>query len=129
LSIPRKRPPFRLFAVVEAASQPPAAPRLWPAQLRKDIDPAVRDRVIEAADKATRITPAPVATIHSAGVTDKESPELIQSRRAFQDADNFALLAVAYKLTGKRQYVESARAISEAWARVNQPTGQPIDET
>lgn len=124
LSIPRKRPPFHFFTIVEASS-----PKLWPAQSFKAIDPSVRERVIEAADKAVRMRPAPVETIHSAGVTDKESPELVESRRAFQDADNFALLAVAYKLTGNSQYLESARAISDAWARVNHPTGQPIDET
>jgi multidrug resistance efflux pump len=135
LSIPRKRQPFHLLSIVEAASKPDA-PRLWPAQSPlfsregiKALDASVRARVIEAADHAVRMPPSPVETIHSAGVTDKESPELVQSRRAFQDADNFALLALAYKLTGKGQYLESARAISEAWARVNQPSGQPIDET
>lgn len=136
LSIPRKRQPFRLLSIVEAASKPEAAPRLWPAQSplftregAKHVDASITRRVIEAADHAVRMSPSPVEVIHSAGVTDKESPELAQSRRAFQDADNFALLALAYKLTGSRQYLESARGISEAWARVSKPTGNPIDET
>jgi hypothetical protein len=73
--------------------------------------------------------PAPVETLHSAGVTDKSSPEFERSRRAFQDADNFALLAMAFRLTDKSEYVESARAIVQAWAGLNRPTGNPIDET
>lgn len=145
LSIPKKRDSFNLLPSVRAASRSDAArprysPRLWPAQsplLNANSQQAIKDanfepvrrRVIEAADGALRRGPAPVATIDSAGVTDKTSPEFLRSRRAFQDADNFALLALAYRLTGKSDYLASAGEIVDAWARVNQPTGQPIDET
>ena len=114
LTVPKKRDGalFRLFPSVHAASGPEQAPRLWPAQSplfsREGVRDAnfepVRRQVIEAADHALRKPAAPVETIQSAGVTDKSSPELLLSRRAFQDADNFVLLALAYKLTGKGAY-------------------------
>lgn len=112
------------------------ASRLWPASspvfgadAAKSLPLSVFERVLEAAHKAERMPPAPVRIIHSAGVTDQSSPEFAASRRAFQDADDFLFLAMAYRLTGKSGYRESALAIVNAWAEVNQPTGQPIDET
>lgn len=138
LTIPRKRDTWWLqLATVHAADY---APALWPATsplfragglstLRDPDWPAVRDRVLEAAARAERKEPAPVRTLHSAGETDQSSPEFVASRRAFQDADNFAVLALAYKLSGKTEYRNAARKIIDAWARVNQPTGNPIDET
>ncbi len=137
LTIPKKRDgALRWLPNVHAASGPEQAPRLWPAQsplfsregVRDSNFEPVRRQVLEAADHALRKPAAPVETIHSAGVTDKSSPELLQSRRAFQDADNFVLLALAFKLTGKGAYREAARDILNAWAHVNKPTGNPVDE-
>ena len=144
LSIPRKRRylpvwPFGKswlgFTTVHAAT--PDTPRLWPAQGplftgARVSDPAfapVRRRIIEAADAALRIPPAPVETLHSAGVTDQSLPEFQASRRAFQDADHCAMLGLAFRLTGKAEYQEAGLRILEAWARTNRPTGMPIDET
>src|SRR4030095_8703048 len=86
-------------------------------------------RIREAARKAEGTPAAPVKIIHSASETDQLLPDFADSRRAFQDADNFLFLAMAYRLTGKSRYRESALAVVNAWARVNQPTGQPVDET
>jgi multidrug resistance efflux pump len=144
LSIPKKRESFSLLRSVHAAWSMDAAtgrhlPLLWPAQspLLRDRSVYIKDagfepvrrRVFEAAETALRKPPAPVESIHSAGVTDKTSPDFVASRRAFQDADNFALLALAYRLTGKNEYLEAARGLANEWARVNRPTGNPIDET
>ena len=123
------------FTTAYAASA--EKPRLWPAdsplftgaRLTDARFEPVRRRVIEAADAALQSPPAPLETIHSAGVTDLSSPELQASRRAFQDADNFALLALAYRLTGKPEYESGARRVLAAWARIHRPTGMPIDET
>ena len=134
--IPRAHWPFGLAVLpaVQAASM--QASRLWPpsspvfgADAAKSLPHSVFERILEAAHKAERVPPAPARIIHSAGVTDQSSPEFATSRRAFQDADNFLFLAMAYRLTGKSGYRESALAIVNAWAQVNQPTGQPIDET
>ncbi len=145
VSIPRKRESLSLLRSVHAASNLDGIagarrlPVFWPAQspLLRDRavyvkDPgfeAVRRRIFEAAEAAVRKQPAPVESIHSAGVTDKTSPDFIASRRAVQDADSFALLALAYRLTGKNEYLEAARGIANEWARVNRPTGNPVDET
>ena len=136
VSIPRARSIFGLALpqVVQASTM--QASRLWPesspllgADAAKSLPASVLERILEAATKAERMPPAPVRVIHSAGVTDQSLPDFAASRRAFQDADNFLFLAMAYRLTGKTNYRESALAIVNAWARVNQPTGQPIDET
>ncbi len=139
VSIPRKRGlPFAALTVVHAAGPDTVGwkPRLWPADspvfsahAGKLLPEGLRERLMEAASKAEQTQPAPVQTIRSAGVTDQSTPEFIASRRAFQDADNFLLLALAYRLTGKNAYLDSARNIVNAWAGVNQPIGQPIDET
>jgi multidrug resistance efflux pump len=120
--------------VVQATSM--QASRLWPtsspifdADAAKYLPHSVFERILEAAGKAEGMPAAPVKLIHSAGETDQLSPEFAASRRAFQDADNFLFLLMAYRLTGKSHYRESALAVVNAWARVNQPTGQPIDET
>jgi multidrug resistance efflux pump len=129
---------FSLIRTVHAASaDAPGAPRLWPAdspliagaRISDSVFEPVRRRVLNAADAALGMSAAPVETLRSAGVTDQSLPEFQQSRRAFQDADNFGLLALTYRLTGKDQYAGAARRIVNAWARVNRPTGNPIDET
>jgi multidrug resistance efflux pump len=141
LSLPKQgTASFSLFPVVHASSLDESTPRLWPrdnplfgpreAGTDRGSDyKSVRDRVIEAANRALRQPPAPIDVIHSAGETDQHSPESVASHRAFQDADNFVLLAIAYKLTGTASYRDSAQAIVAAWAHVNKPSGNPIDET
>ncbi len=141
VSIPRRRRlGFSILRTVQAASaddQKSNAPRLWPADspliTKRHIGvpryEEVRRRVLAAADAALEIPAAPVETLKSAGATDQSSPEFQQSRRAFLDSDNFALLALAYKLTENRKYMESAGRIINEWSRVNRPTGNPIDET
>ncbi|HET8550093.1 MAG TPA: HlyD family efflux transporter periplasmic adaptor subunit, partial [Bryobacteraceae bacterium] len=135
VTVPKTRMfPMRLMQTVQASQEP--APRLWPAGSAifrggRVADPGfepVRLRVIKAADAALRSSPAPVVTIRSAGVVDQSSTELQSSRRAFVDADNFVILALAAKLTGGSEYLDAARRIVSAWASVNQPTGHPIDE-
>jgi multidrug resistance efflux pump len=126
-------------ATREARDEAPRAPRLWPVdsplfsgKARQISDPQfkdVRQAVLDAADKALRQQPAPVETLHSAAVTDKSDPAFQRSRRAFEDSDHFAVLALAWSLTGRSDYLDHARSIVHAWAALNQPTGQPIDET
>ncbi len=107
---------------------------LWPehfsTRLRPgDLDPATRAQIEAEAAKALKKAPAPIPTLGSAGRTDRNDPLLLASRRAFQDADNAANLALAYALTSDRRYLRKAVAILTAWSMVNRPTGHPIDET
>ena len=147
LDLPKTHDLPALIRVVHAASadprgretEPARAPRLWPAgsplftgAASKISDPQfqnIRRAVLDAADRALRLSPAPVEILHSAGVTDKSDPAFQQSRRAFDDSDHFALLALAWSLTGRSDYLDAARNIAHAWGAVNRPTGQPIDET
>ncbi len=107
---------------------------LWPGRFATQIKPEAvsgpaRAQLSAEAEKALKKAPAPVKTLASAGQTDKESPELIASRRAFQDADNAANLALGFRVLGERKYLDQANAILLAWAKTNRPTGHPIDET
>lgn len=127
------------------AAQPAQAPQpidpcktaqslLWPGhfftQLKPDsLSPAVRSQLEAEAKRALAKAPAPVATLRSAGQTDKEDAIFVASRRAMQDADNAANLALAYRVFGERSYFDKAAAILLAWAKVNKPTGNPVDET
>jgi hypothetical protein len=71
----------------------------------------------------------PVAVLGSSGTVDSKSTTLIASRNAFQDADRAAVLALAYRVTHNEAYFKKIREILTSWAKVNQPTGNPIDET
>lgn len=107
---------------------------LWPGKFFTQIKPdgipqPLRDQIEAEAKRAAAKTPAPVAVLRSAGATDKEDNVFVASRRAFQDADNAVNLALAYRIMGDKNYQEKALAILTAWAKTNQPTGNPIDET
>jgi multidrug resistance efflux pump len=137
VSVPRKRSFLPQWIITAQAASPETSPRLWPADsplftgapiADARFEP-VRRRVIQAAEAALQQPPAPVQTIHSAGVTDQSSADFQASRRGFQDADNFALMALAYRLTGRKQFEAAAGRVVAAWAQTNQPTGMPIDET
>jgi hypothetical protein len=84
---------------------------------------------LKEAQKASRDDPSPLETLHSSGVSDKSDPSFQASRKAFGDADKFALIAMAYRLSGEGKYLEAARRYVLAWAQLNKPTGEPIDET
>lgn len=73
--------------------------------------------------------PAPLETLRSAGIAQKDDPDLQATVHALKDADDTALLAVAWTLTADDRYLVAARAHLLAWATVNVPTGNPIDET
>ncbi|MBU1040995.1 MAG: alginate lyase family protein [Proteobacteria bacterium] len=107
---------------------------LWPGHFSTQIKPEslsapARAQLAAEAEKAVNKAPVPVATLKSAGQTDKNDPDFMASRRAFQDADNAANLALAFRVLGERKYLDRATAILLAWAKTNKPTGHPIDET
>ena len=74
-------------------------------------------------------SPHPVALLSSSGRTNIKDPSLNVSRKAFKDADRAAVLALTYRLTNNPNYLNATVDILTAWAKVNQPTGNPIDET
>ena len=54
---------------------------------------------------------------------------LVASRKSVEDADEAAVLAMTYHLTNNIDYLNKTRDILTSWAKINQPTGNPIDET
>lgn len=70
-----------------------------------------------------------ISVLASSGKTDIKDPELIASRNAIDDADHAAVLALTYRLTQNIDYLNKTKEILIGWAKVNQPTGNPIDET
>lgn len=71
----------------------------------------------------------PLPELHSAGKITPDDPELLASRLAMQDAGKIAVLALTYRLTKNKVYFNHTKQTLLDWARVNQPTGHPIDET
>jgi len=105
---------------------------LWPSIdiARSLLDqPVLSAALRKRADKAMRLMPAPIVSLRSAGVTDKNNPELMASRRAFRDADNAAVVAMAFAAFGDFRYFDYVRNMLLRWSKVNIPTGHPIDET
>lgn len=94
-------------------------------------DPAIK-QVIAAqrriADAALDAAPQPIATLSSGG---RLQGDAIKGNTAasLKDMDKIQALAVLYKVSGDARYAKRAGDFLDAWATVNQPTGQPIDET
>src|SRR6266496_3865804 len=80
------------------------------------------------ADASVNHQGRPVANIRTAGRLDTD-PLKEQSRASLEDMKKLYALGYAYAVTTNRAYGAAARRIILGWARVNQPTGVPIDET
>jgi hypothetical protein len=85
---------------------------------------AVRAR----ADLATADPPNPIARITTEGRLDGD-PDKIATERALADMRKLEALGLAYAATGAASYLAAIDRDLDAWATVNQPTGDPIDET
>ena len=107
---------------------------LWPAK-SGIIDPSfvipigLIDELQHWSLKQLNRPSHPLAVLGSSGKIRIKDPLLIASRRAFQDADEAAVLALTYRLTHRMDYFNKARDILLDWSKINQPTGNPIDET
>lgn len=113
-------------------------PTLWPSQQQwfhfaqqVQTDTNLRqamDYQRHIADPALNATPQPVTTLITAGRLQGD-PVKEQTQNALKDMDKIQALAVTYKMTHDPRYAAKASDFLVAWAKVNQPTGQPIDET
>ena len=109
-------------------------PKLWPST-SPIVNTSVtisQDTLIELKLWSRRLVKQPsdpIAVLGSAGTINIKDKKLIASRKAFQDADRAAVLAITYRLTHNEDYFNKIREILTSWAKVNQPTGNPIDET
>ena len=108
--------------------------QLWPVNsgIGNPTFPVPQDTLeilLHWSQKVMRTSAHPIPILSSAGKTDLTDTVLIASRRALQDASNMAVLALGYRLTKNKAYFNKIKKVLLLWAKVNQPTGHPIDET
>jgi hypothetical protein len=80
------------------------------------------------ADLAVTEEPHPIARLTTEGRLDGD-PDKLATEKALADMGRLEALGLAYALTGAPPYLAAIARDLDAWARVNQPTGDPIDET
>lgn len=86
-----------------------------------------------AAFEKTAITilndePNPVDTIRTEGLL-KGNPKKERTSIALRDMYKMFALALDYKIKGNIKYLRKSTEFLQAWAKINQPNGDPIDDT
>lgn len=82
----------------------------------------------QTADEAKGSRPNPIKQIQSEGKLASD-PVKIATTRSLEDMKKIQALALAYVGTEDKSYANAAREYIVAWAKENNPTGDPIDET
>ncbi|MGM9476246.1 alginate lyase family protein [Pedobacter sp. GSP4] len=72
--------------------------------------------------------PNPVDTIRTEGLL-KGNPKKERTRAALADMNKMFVLALQYRLTDDQKYLNKCAEFLGAWAKVNRPNGDPIDDT
>lgn len=85
-------------------------------------------RTERKATEALDDTPAPIALITSQGLLMGD-PNKMASLQALQDVDKAFSLALVARLGGESRYLDKCVSFLLAWAKVNNPDGNPINET
>jgi hypothetical protein len=103
------------------------------AQLKQLIrsDAGVRrmyDSLQRIADEALQSAPNPIDTIRTEGLLQGD-PRKTATWAAFGDFRKMYALALAYRMTGRRPYLDKATVYLFDWASTNIPRGDPIDDT
>lgn len=80
------------------------------------------------ADKALEEAPHPIDTIRSEGLLEG-NPKKTATRAALADMPRMYALALVYRVSGNKRYLQKAAAYLKAWATQNTPNGDPIDDT
>jgi hypothetical protein len=89
---------------------------------------AAADKVIAAAKAALTRPPGAIPQLHTEGTLPGKGIREI-SLKAKEDQPIVLNLALAWRLTGDRAYLDQAGRYLEAWADIYQPSFNPIDET
>lgn len=84
--------------------------------------------LMRAADSALSSKPNPIDKIQMEGKLDSD-PVMINSRDSMKDMTKAYALGLAFAVTSDSKYSAKAKEFVLAWASINQPTGDPIDET
>jgi hypothetical protein len=89
---------------------------------------AVFERVRKQADEALDAQPNPVRLISSGGRL-QDDPVKLATQESLKDMNKVFSLAVAFAGTGESSYAAKAKAFILKWTEINEPSGQPINET
>jgi hypothetical protein len=120
-------------AVISAKAQYVSLTNAEVKTLQKDIKDDERVRKTfepfkAAADKALNETPNPIEKITSQGLLEG-NPAKTASLKAVDDAAKIYALAITYRVSNDKKYLNKAEEYLTAWAKLNNPTGDPIDGT
>jgi len=72
--------------------------------------------------------PNPIDTIRTEGLL-KGNPKKIKTQNALADMNKMFVLALQFRLNGDKIYLDRSLSFLTAWAEINRPNGDPIDDT
>lgn len=101
--------------LIEFAASDPGAKKLFQNLTRE-------------ADAALNAKANPISKLGTAGRLDRDALK-VRSRASLEDMKKVYALGYAYAVTSRPNYSTASRRIILQWAKVNGPTGVPIDET
>lgn len=84
--------------------------------------------ILKKADEALSSTPNPADTILSEGILQGD-PRKTKTQKSLADMPKVYVLALAYKVTSDQKYLAKTIDFLSAWAKQNQPQGNPINDT
>jgi Alginate lyase len=86
------------------------------------------DSLKQIADEALQEDPNPIDTIRTEGLLQGD-PRKTATWAALGDMRKMYALALAYRMTGQRVYLDKTTVYLFNWASTNIPRGDPIDDT
>jgi len=84
--------------------------------------------LLKIADEALMAKPNPADTILSEGILQGD-PRKTKTWKSIEDMQKVYALGLAYKVTSSSKYLDKASEFLLAWAKRNQPQGNPINDT
>ncbi|RZL33419.1 MAG: hypothetical protein EOP00_32875, partial [Pedobacter sp.] len=98
-------------------------------EINKDAEAkALYQSFKNSAENFLTETPNPVDTIRTEGLL-RGNPKKERTNAALRDMNKMFGLALQFKLTGEKKYLNKADEFLVAWAKKNHPNGDPIDDT
>lgn len=86
------------------------------------------ESIKETATLALAEEPNPIDTIRTEGLL-AGNPKKTATQLALRDMNKLYALALVYRVSGDKRYLEHATEFLLAWARINHGRGDPIDDT
>lgn len=110
-----------------AARQAEAVKKVQLRNPLEEIAEPLKQSVI-ITNQALKEKPNPIQTISTEGKL-KGDPVKTATQLSIKDFSKIYSLAVRYKITEQQQYLDKAIEFMLAWARINHPGGNPINDT